>query len=199
MAAHEPDDALILTDEDLHAARKALRTYLDISDEDLKTVYTLALRHARQRLATRLLVSEVMTTQVVTVTPATSLQEAAALLAEHRISGMPVVNAQQQVLGVLSEADLLVLAGLPRTSTFADLLRWLLGEPHPMRRQGSTVGEVMSTPPITARPEQDSRDVASILATRRIKRLPVVDATGTLLGVIARADIIRALGCLQGT
>lgn len=197
MRTHQPDDSLILTDEDLDAARKAMHTYLDITDEDLKAVYKLALHHARQRLATSLPVRAAMTTEVVTVTPDTSLQEAAALLAEHRISGMPVVNAQHQVVGVLSEADLLVLAGLPRASTFVDLLRRLLGEPHPVHRQGNTVGEVMSTPPITARLEQDIREVAAILDARRIKRLPVVDSLGKLVGIIARADVVRVLGRLQ--
>ncbi|MGE3539269.1 MAG: CBS domain-containing protein [Candidatus Tectimicrobiota bacterium] len=192
-----PDATLPLTDEDLYAARQAIGTYLDITDEDLKMVYTLALQHAQQRLSRRLPVSAVMTRQVITVSLDTSLQEAAALLAENRISGMPVVNAQQQVLGVLSEADLLVLAGLPRASTFADLLRRLLGEPNPVHRQGSTVGEVMSSPAITAQPEQDIREVAAILNARRIKRLPVVDPRGVLLGVIARADIVRVLGCLK--
>jgi CBS domain-containing protein len=133
--------------------------------------------------------------EVVTVTPATDIRMAADLLTRHRISGMPVVDENDHVLGVIGEADLLSLTGLQKEHGFKDILRHLLGEPVPVReRVGSTVGETMSSPAITAGPDDDIKDVAAILDDRRIKRLPVVDTEGKLIGIISRADIIRLMG-----
>lgn len=183
-----------ITDEDLREALRELKTYVDVTEEDLRKIYTLALRYARQRLASAILVRDIMTKDVVTVKRDTDLQEAARRLSGLRISGMPVVDNEDRVIGVISEADILSLAGVKKGHTFKDILRYLLGEPIPAHKKGQKVGDVMSAPPITTDPEQDMREVAAILDERRIKRLPVVNGEGKLLGVISRADIVRAMG-----
>jgi CBS domain-containing membrane protein len=182
------------SEEDLREALKKMKTYVDVTEEDLKKIYEIALRHAQERLAARIPVKDVMTKNVITVKPDTELQEAARLLSEHRISGMPVVDDNNRVLGVISEADLLLLAGLKREHTFRDILRSILGEPVPARSSpGNHVKQVMSFPPITSKADDDIGDVAKILDDRRIKRLPVVDGEGRILGVVSRADIVRAI------
>lgn len=183
-----------ISEEDLSAALKDLKTYVDVTQEDLKKIYEFALRHAREHLSSAISVSDLMTKDVVTVKRDSDLQEAARRLSGLRISGMPVVDDEDKVVGVISEADLLSLTGLKREHTFKDLLRHVLGEPLPARKSGNRVGDVMSVPAITARAEDDIRKVAAILDERRIKRLPVVDADGRLIGIIARADIVRAMG-----
>jgi CBS-domain-containing membrane protein len=183
-----------ISDEDLRTALKEMRSYVDITEEDLKKIYEIALRHARQRAALRIPVRDVMTTQVVTIPPHADIHEAARLLSERRISGMPVVDAGNRVLGVISEADILTLAGMERAHTFRDILHRILGEPSPARKTGGKVEQVMSMPAITARPDDDVAEVARILDVRRIKRLPVVDDQGAVVGVISRADIVRAIG-----
>jgi CBS domain-containing protein len=187
-------DYCSLSEEDLRAALREMKTYVDVSEEDLKKIYEFALRHARERLVSKIPVGDVMTRNVVTISPNTDLHEAARLLSENRISGMPVVDDQNRVLGVISEADILVLAGMKKEHTFRDILHHLLGEPSPVKKDGERVGDVMSTPPITTGPDADIREVAAILDERRIKRLPVVDRAGRLIGIISRADIIRAMG-----
>ncbi len=107
---------------------------------------------------------------------------------------MPVVDDGNRVIGVISEADVLALAGMKKEHTFKDVLRNILAEPVPARKTGNKVGDVMSFPPITAKADDDIGEVANILDERRIKRLPVVDGEGKLVGVIARADIVRAIG-----
>lgn len=188
------DSCDIISESDLRDALKDLGTYMDVTEKDLRTIYGLALRHARERLATSLPVSELMTKDVITVKKDTDLQEAARRLSGLRISGMPVVEEDGRVIGVISEADILSLAGMKREHTFRDLLRHILGEPRPERKAGGQVGDVMSAPAITTLPDSDIRDVAAILDERRIKRLPVVDAEGKLVGIISRADIVRAVG-----
>ncbi len=100
---------------------------------------------------------------------------------------------QGRVIGVLSEADILTLAGMKREHTFKDILRNVLGEPVPARKNGNKVEDVMSFPPLTAKADDDVGDVAKILDDRRIKRLPVVDDDGKLVGIISRADIVRSI------
>ncbi len=187
-------DICSLSEEDIRAAVLEMKTYVDATEEDLKKIFEIALRHARERIASRIPVRDVMTGKVVTVTPGTDLHEAARLLSEHRISGMPVVNEQNRVIGVISEADILILAGMQRGHTFKDVLRYILGEPVAARKSGEKVKDVMSVPPITITENEDIGEAASILDNRRIKRLPVVDAEGTLIGIISRADIVRAIG-----
>ncbi len=191
----ERDDVCNVSEADLRSALRDIRTYIDVTEEDLKKIYELAVRHARERRAQKITVRRAMTMEVVTVKRETDIQAAAELLTRHRISGMPVVDDDDHVVGVIGEADILALVGLKREHGFKDILRHMLGEPVPVRkRTGNTVGEVMSTPPITAGPDDDIKDVATIVDERRIKRLPVVDGEGKLIGVISRADIIRIMG-----
>jgi CBS domain-containing membrane protein len=180
--------------EDLRAALSEMRTYVDITEEDLEKIYKIALRHARERFAFTMPVRDIMTTDVVTTRRDTDLHEAARILSEHRISGMPVVDDSNRVIGVISEADLLVLAGLKREHTFKDVLRTILGQPVREAKSGSVVGDIMSFPPLTSKADDPVGEVAKIFDARRIKRLPVVDDGGRLLGIISRADIVRAIG-----
>jgi CBS domain-containing membrane protein len=191
----ERDDVCNVTEGDLRAALKDIRTYVDVTEEDLKKIFEIAVRHSAERRRPKITVRRTMTMEVVSVKPGTDIHVAADLLTRHRISGMPVVDDEDRVIGVIGEADILALAGLKREHGFKDILRHMLGEPVPARKKtGDTVGEVMSSPPITARPDDDIKDVATILDERRIKRLPVVDEEGKLIGVISRADIIRIMG-----
>ena len=171
-----------------------IRNYVDVTEEDLKKIYEIALRHAQERIANRVPVRNVMTTAVVTIKRDADLHEAARLLSENKISGMPVVDDNNRVIGVISEADILILAGLKKEHTFRDILRNILGEPVPTKKGGNKVGDVMGFPPITSKADDDIGEVAKILDDRRIKRLPVVDDEGKLIGIISRADIVRAIG-----
>jgi CBS domain-containing membrane protein len=182
------------SDDDLRAALKDMKAYMDVTEEDLRKIYEIALRHARERLVSRVLVKDVMTKNVISVKRDADLHEASRLLSEHRISGMPVIDDNNRVIGVVSEADILVLAGMNKKHTFKDILRTILGEPVPARTGGNRVENVMSFPPITSKADDEVMEVAKILDERRIKRLPVVDNEGKLLGIVSRADIVRDIG-----
>jgi len=180
---------------DLRAALKEMKAYVDITEDDLRKIYEIALRHAHERITAQIQVKEIMTTRVVTVKRNADLHEAARILSENKISGMPVVDDNNRVVGVISEADLLMLAGMNKEHTFKDVLRNILGEPVPAKpASGNKVEHVMSFPPITSKADDDIADVATIFDKRRIKRLPVVDGEGRLLGIVSRADIVRTIG-----
>jgi len=183
-----------LSGNDIRAALLEMKSYVDVTEEDLKKIYEIALRHAKERISMRIAVRDVMTTKVVTVKRNADLHEAARLLSENKISGMPVVDDANRVIGVISEADILVLAGMHKEHSFRDILRNILGEPVPARKSGDKVKDVMSFPPVTSKANDDVREVAAIFDEKRIKRLPVVDDDGILLGIISRADIVRAIG-----
>jgi CBS domain-containing protein len=111
------------------------------------------------------LARDVMTTSVVSTTPQESVDEAARLLTFHDVSGLPVCDSGRLV-GVVSEADLI-------------------------GKSGSTVGEVMTTPALTVSETTRLEHVAELLTQQRIRRLPVVDANGALVGVVSRRDVLR--------
>jgi CBS domain-containing membrane protein len=182
-----------ITDEDLREALRDMKGYVDISIEDLRAIYSVALRHARQRLAEQVPVSKVMTRAVVTVAPDADLQEVTRLLGENNVSGLPVVDAAGRVVGLISEADVLSMTGVKRGHTFKDVVRHVLGEAEPTQQKGSTVADFMTSPAITVRPDTDVREAARMVDEKRIKRLPVVDEQGRLVGIVSRADMLKVV------
>ena len=136
-------------------------------------------------------VQDLMTRDVTTVAPATSLRDAAGLLATKGISGLPVVSATGEVVGVLSEADIVVKAGgeVARNRMLGWLLEPDLGLEDKIR--AATVGEAMSAPPVTISPKRPVHEAARLMVAENVNRLPVVDK-GKLTGIITRADIVRA-------
>ncbi|WP_233853633.1 CBS domain-containing protein [Paraburkholderia sp. HD33-4] len=141
--------------------------------------------------------SDIMTTQVVSIAPDSSVYDAAKLLVENRISGMPVVDDAGNVIGIVSEGDLLrrVETGTetPRRSWLAEFLaptRQLAVEY--LKERSIQVRDVMSTPAVTVAESASLTDVAQLLGRRHIKRLPVL-SRGKLVGIVSRSNLVRAL------
>ena len=135
-------------------------------------------------------VQDVMTTDVATVSPETPLRDVAALLADRRISGVPVVDATG-VVGVVSEADVLAKEATERHKR-TSLLDWLLDvEPLLDKLTARTAGEAMTAPAITVNPRRPLHEAASIMLEQGVNRLPVVDG-GKLIGIVSRADLVQA-------
>lgn len=188
------DQECPFSDEDLRAALEDMKTYIDITVDDLRKIYRIAAEHARQRISGRFLVRDVMTRNVIKVTEGADTDEVKALLSGHRISGLPVVDGQNRVVGMVTEADLLAMSSRKKGYTFKDIVRSLLGEPRSGPKRSRHLRDVMTSPAITTGPEADIRDVAHTMEEKRIKRLPVVDEEDRLIGLISRADIVRVMG-----
>jgi CBS domain-containing protein len=139
-------------------------------------------------------VSDVMTTAVTTTRPEAPLKDAALDLARNGISGMPVLAEGGFVVGVISEADILVKEGEPHGSS-SGFLRWLIdpdGQWLGARFEASTVGEAMSAPALTIAPDRPLAEAATTMIEERVNRLPVVGADGALVGLVSRGDLVRA-------
>jgi sulfide:quinone oxidoreductase len=138
-------------------------------------------------------VRDVMTKGIITIGKYESIVKVADILSEKNISGLPVVNKDNRVLGIITQADILSLVGVGRDHTFKDLLKYMLGEPLPGKKMGDTVGDIMSSPAITIKSEANIAEAVQIMDDRKIRRLMVVDESNRLIGIISRADILKAV------
>jgi CBS domain-containing protein len=147
---------------------------------------------------------DVMTTEVISVNPDTSVQALAALLSERGISGVPVVDAEGRVVGIVSEGDLLhrVETGterLPEARTRRRRSWWLdavasdreLARDY-VKSHARTVKDIMTRDVVSVSDTAELADIAMLLETKRIKRVPVV-RDGKLVGIVSRANLVRAL------
>jgi CBS domain-containing protein len=138
-------------------------------------------------------VRDVMTNDVATVPPGESLKDVARLMVERGISGVPVVGGDGTVLGIVTEADLLIKErGLPQGRSGP--LAWLVDPltiDSRLKFEARVAGEAMTSPPVTIEPSRRVADAADLMIANRVNRLPVVEA-GRLVGIVARADLVRA-------
>ena len=149
--------------------------------------------HLRSTMGLEMVVRDVMTTEVITVAKYESIVHVAHILSERNISGLPVVDKENKVIGIITQADILSILGVRREHTFKDLLKHMLGEPLPERKMGDIVGDIMVSPPITVKGDANIAEIAQIMDDKRIRRLPVVDDENRLIGIISRADILKAV------
>ncbi|MFD9354419.1 CBS domain-containing protein [Streptomyces sp. NPDC060031] len=129
----------------------------------------------------RIKVADLMTDEVVSVAPGTGFKDVAKLLAQYDISGVPVLDDEDRVVGVVSQTD---------------LLAHTVSGPHPSEQSGTaagppTAGEVMSAPAVTVHAEETVADAARLMTRRGIERLPVVDVEDRLVGIATRRDLLR--------
>ncbi|KAF5992385.1 CBS domain-containing protein [Streptomyces mirabilis] len=141
-------------------------------------------------------VGSVMATEVVTARYGTPFKEVARLLTEHRISGLPVIDEDDKVLGVISETDLMVRqAGVPDPYETPRRFRFT-GLTRGARRQAAkgharTAGQLMSVPPVTVHADETIAEAARTMARSRVERLPVVDDEDRVVGIVTRRDLIQ--------
>jgi CBS domain-containing protein len=136
-------------------------------------------------------VKDVMSALPVSVTETTPFREIAARLRECRVSAFPVLDADQKVTGVVSEADLLVKeAMLSEPGGIGGLLTGLIHHAARVKAAGVTAADLMTSPAVTTGPDDTVEHAARLMYDRKVKRLPVVDEHGRLVGIISRTDAL---------
>ncbi|MEU8514672.1 CBS domain-containing protein [Kitasatospora sp. NPDC048722] len=135
-------------------------------------------------------VIDVMTREVVTARPDTPFKEIAELFQRNDITAIPVVDDQQRPLGVVSEADLIRKAAVLPDPEGRFPGRWLSAGDR-ARAEAETAGGLMTSPAVTARPGWSVAEAARAMDRGKVKRLPVVDEIGRLVGIVSRADLLQ--------
>jgi CBS-domain-containing membrane protein len=137
------------------------------------------------------LVKDVMTPNVITVQEDTPFGVIAAALREHRVSAFPVLDETSQVIGIVSESDLLAKLALGLGDDgMPGMITGILRRQQQKKAHAVTAAELMTSPAYTVRPEDTVEQAARLMYLRKIKRLPVVDTDGRLAGIVSRADVL---------
>jgi CBS domain-containing protein len=136
-------------------------------------------------------VKDVMSTHVIAARQGASFKELAEKLREQRVSAFPVVDDDGKVIGVVSEADLLAKEALDGGSAdMPGMISGVLQRTEQGRAGGLTAGDLMTHPPVTVGPDDAVEHAARLMYARRVKRLPVIDASGRLVGIVSRSDVL---------
>jgi len=142
----------------------------------------------------RTTVRDVMTTRVVAVRKNATFKDIATLLTEYRVSAFPVLDEEERVIGVVSEADLLSKEALvPAMGVQAARLGRMAGSPDHdefAKAAAVTAADLMTKPPVVVTPDEPVTSAARLMRQGRVKRLPVVGEKGELVGIVSRADVL---------
>jgi CBS domain-containing protein len=139
----------------------------------------------------RLLVGDVMTTPVIAAREATPFKELVRVMTERRVSALPVLNTEDRLVGMVSEADLLPKEQHRDDRPGRRVLRFGHEHASVVKAEGDTAGQLMTMSVATIHPEATVVQAAREMADRHVKRLPVVNQDGRLVGIVARADLLR--------
>ena len=165
-----------------------------ISPRDFKEVYLFAYRHAIERLTHTVTAGDIMTRAVIWVEKDTPLEDVADKLSLHLISGVPVVDSDKKVVGVISEKDFFAGMGGQKEGTFMGVVAQCLKNKGcialSMRTQ--KVQDIMTSPAITVSENTPVFEIAKIFTEKKINRLPVVGEGNRLTGMVTRSDIVRS-------
>jgi len=184
-----------ITDEDVMVAMKEIPGYLDITPSDFIEIYRTAFDHAVSRIKTAILAEHVMTRKVVSVLEDAPLLEAAIQMRDRDISGLPVLNKEGAVTGVISEKDFLSRINEKKDPSFMQLLIQCMDDRHCLALPLKTLKarDIMSSPPVIVHKGLRLLDVANLLDKYNINRVPVCDDNNVLVGIIARSDLVQAM------
>ena len=183
-----------ISDDDILKAMRNISGYLDITPGDFKEIYRFAYKHAIDRLRHSVKAKDVMTRNVISVEENTSLEEVAKILNRYVISGVPVIDDDKSVVGVISEKDFLFHMGAKEKRTFMGVVAHCLKSKGcvaiSMRKQNAK--DIMTSPAVTVDEKTPVSEIANIFIEENINRTPVVGPGQKLVGIVTRTDIIRS-------
>ncbi|MDD2901049.1 MAG: CBS domain-containing protein [Syntrophales bacterium] len=193
LTADQGKTAPDISDEDIYEAMKEIPGYLDITPGDFKEVYVLAYRQAQERLLHRATAKEIMTREVAWVRVDTPLQEVAELMAQRGVSGVPVLDGANRVVGVISEKDFLKRMSSQGITNFMAVVAGCLRDKgcKAVGIRGRQADDLMNSPAVTVREDTPVLEIARLFKEKAINRVPVLDAQGRLAGIVSRGDLLN--------
>lgn len=183
--------------EDYKRALQSMNTFMDVEVDDLMLLAERAHHFARQREAERLHVSRIMSSPVRVVHTQTTMSEAAHLMVTERISGLPVTDQHERLVGIITEADFLRGLGLPAHHATHSLWQTLemlfrhLDQQAEMEGPNDPVEDHMVHDVVCVSPDQDVDDVLELMRQHRVKRVLVCDEKQHVIGMVTRSDLVR--------
>jgi CBS domain-containing membrane protein len=183
-----------MSEEDIIEAMKTLHGYVDITVGDFKQIYQIAYYMIRNRLLNSITAHDLMAREVLQLEETLPLVQAASMLAEKQVSGAPVVDSEQKIVGIVTEKDFLKEMGFGSNPSFMQIATHCLHDKSCMigNLRARTVADIMSKQPFTIPPEVTVGDISTIFAERKINHLPIVDPNGLIVGIVTRTDLARA-------
>lgn len=184
-----------LDNADVAEAMRRLGAYYDISVDDFREIYAQVWEIARKRLLHAISAAQIMTSPPLTVRVGQNLRQVLELFAARNITGLPVLDEEGKLCGVISEKDVSrVLCGTESGFSALALLTVLKRNVAELgKKLELPVGRIMSSPPLTARTDCPLGELIGVMRAQRVNRLPVLDQNGALQGIVSRSDIIQAL------
>lgn len=187
-------DRLGVNHDDVHNALKQMNTFLDVSEEDLNTVFKMAEMQTYRRKMGEITCADIMSRDLVTAEYGTELEEAWAQLRYHKIKAIPIVDRAQRVIGIITLVDFLKRANLKTYDTFQDkLMKFIKRTPGLVSDKPEVVGQIMAEPVYTAKETMHIVELVPLLSERGLHHIPIVDAERRLIGMVTQSDLIAAL------
>lgn len=184
-----------ITDEDVVQAMKKIPGYLDITPSDFLQIYKIAFDQAMKRLKTAIKVDQIMTKKVISVHEEVPLVEVIIKMGENDISGLPVLDKEHRVKGIISEKDFLMRMNDNKTPSFMSVLLQCLDNRGCIGASFKklSAADIMSSPCVTIDKDVPMMEAANTMDRLKINRLPVIDKNKHLVGIIARSDLVQAM------
>lgn len=182
-----------LASADIEAALKNFGQLLDVERSDLETILRDAQLRAYARRSGLTTCGEIMSRDVIAVSPHAPLKQALELLRRHHVKALPVTDESRRVLGVVTQTDLLDKSDWGPTGPGLGFRRRMRLTLTRMRAPHGAVEDIMTAPAVTARPETPVADIVAAMARAGLHHLPVVDDEGRLIGVVSQTDVVAAL------
>ncbi len=192
MSIYKP---LSLEAEDFENAMREQRNVADFcSVRDLMEIQQSAQKYARLRMVASTLVKEVMTQPAITLKPDETLATAADIFISQKISGIPIVDEENKLTGIITEADFLRVLGIPAHHSGHSLwqtLEDLFSHPIPLNEPAGVVKDLMVTQVFTVTPEQTIQQSIDVMKENRIKRLVVTNDQRLVVGMLTRSNLLH--------
>ncbi len=179
---------------DFVRALQEMGTYIDVSVDDLMALHLKAEKYARMRKRESRLVVSLMTQPVITIDTDCTLSDAAHLMVTSKISGLPVVDHDSKLVGVITEADFLRALGVPSHHASHNVWQTLENMFHKsvqIREPVGVVADLMMTNVVTITPQHTLHQVLGVMKQNQIKRVIVCDEARHVVGMITRSDLVR--------
>ncbi|MBC3877176.1 HPP family protein [Undibacterium sp. FT79W] len=189
-----PIDRLGFTSHDLDEVLQQYNQVLDVSRDDLESLFLQTEMHAYRRRFGEIMCSDVMSRDVITAEFGTTLEEAWTLLRQHRIKALPVTDRARRVIGIVTLVDFMKNANLDVYETFEEKLRQLIRRTRDLHSsKPEVVGQIMTQPVKTARHDMHIVELVPLLSDKGLHHIPIVDDERRLIGMLTQSDLIAAL------